>query len=91
MLIIHAFVDRFSTGGVTAGSALIHEFYSREVNSPIHLTVDTAFRTGNPSIKAFVSVGLSLGDQQLAAQFQEIPLDLRMVEAEKIGCMYLNL
>lgn len=78
-------VGWFSTGGVTAGSALIHEFYSREVNSPIHLTVDTEFRTGNPSIKAFVSVGLSLGDQQLAAQFQEIPLDLRMVEAEKIG------
>ncbi|KAH6802312.1 eukaryotic translation initiation factor 2 [Perilla frutescens var. frutescens] len=78
-------VGWFSTGGVTGGSALIHEFYSREVNNPIHLTVDTEFRTGNASIKAFISVGLSLGDQQLAAQFQEIPLDLRMVEAEKIG------
>ncbi|KAL8539174.1 hypothetical protein ACS0TY_000970 [Phlomoides rotata] len=78
-------VGWFSTGGVTGGSALIHEFYSREVNNPIHLTVDTEFRSGNASIKAYVSVGLSLGDQQLAAQFQEIPLDLRMVEAEKIG------
>ncbi|KAG6393522.1 hypothetical protein SASPL_147765 [Salvia splendens] len=80
-----AIVGWFSTGGVIGGSALIHEFYSREVNNPIHLTVDTEFRTGNASIKAFVSVGLSLGDQQLAAQFQEIPLDLRMVEAEQIG------
>ncbi|XP_057788698.1 eukaryotic translation initiation factor 3 subunit F [Salvia miltiorrhiza] len=78
-------VGWFSTGGVIGGSALIHEFYSREVNNPIHLTVDTEFRTGNASIKAFVSVALSLGDQQLAAQFQEIPLDLRMVEAEQIG------
>ncbi|KAL8552111.1 hypothetical protein ACS0TY_000971 [Phlomoides rotata] len=78
-------VGWFSTGGVTGGSALIHEFYSREVNNPIHLTVDTEFRSGNASIKAYVSIGLSLGDQQLAAQFQEIPLDLRMVEAEKIG------
>ncbi|OMO76526.1 hypothetical protein CCACVL1_15555 [Corchorus capsularis] len=25
----------------------------------------------------------SLGDRQLAAQFQEIPLDLRMVEADE--------
>lgn len=81
-------LSRFSTGfGVTGGSALIHEFYSREVTNPVHLTVDTGFTNGEASIKAFVSVNLSLGDQQLAAQFQEIPLDLRMVEAERVGCM----
>ncbi|KAL6533133.1 Eukaryotic translation initiation factor 3 subunit F [Orobanche minor] len=78
-------VGWFSTGGVTAGSALIHEFYSREVTNPVHLIVDTEFRSGNAAIKAFVSINLSLGDHQLAAQFQEIPLDLRMVEAERIG------
>ncbi|GFY84521.1 eukaryotic translation initiation factor 2 [Actinidia rufa] len=79
-------IAKFSTGfGVTGGSALIHEFYSREVPNPIHLTVDTGFTNGEASIKAFVSVSLSLGDQQLAAQFQEIPLDLRMVEAERVG------
>ncbi|XAR71947.1 hypothetical protein NMG60_11018408 [Bertholletia excelsa] len=79
-------VGWFSTGfGVTGGSALIHEFYSREVSNPVHLTVDTGFKNGEASIKAFVSVSLSLGDQQLAAQFQEIPLDLRMVEAERVG------
>ncbi|KAI6684974.1 hypothetical protein NL676_030887 [Syzygium grande] len=37
------------------------------------------------SIKAYVSTNLSLGDRQLAAQFQEISLDLRMVEAERVG------
>lgn len=68
---------------------MIHEFYSREATNPIHLTVDTGFRNGDATIKGFVSVNLSLGDHQLAAQFQEIPLDLRMVEAERIGCMYL--
>ncbi|XP_051137449.1 eukaryotic translation initiation factor 3 subunit F [Andrographis paniculata] len=78
-------VGWFSTGGITSGSALIHEFYAREVTNPIHLTVDTEFRRGNASIKAFVSTNLSLGEIQLAAQFQEIPLDLRMVEAERIG------
>ncbi|KAJ1426385.1 Rpn11/EIF3F, C-terminal [Sesbania bispinosa] len=79
-------VGWYSTGlGVTGGSALIHEFYSREVPNPIHLTVDTGFTTGEGTIKAYVSNNLSLGDQQIAAQFQEIPLDLRMVEAERIG------
>lgn len=83
---------RFSTGfGVTGGSALIHEFYAREVPNPVHLTVDTGFSSGEASIKAFVSVSLSLGDQQLAAQFQEIPLDLRMIEAESVGCTFFNL
>ncbi|GAB2285759.1 Eukaryotic translation initiation factor 3 subunit F [Dionaea muscipula] len=77
---------RYSTGfGVTGGSALIHEFYSREVSNPIHLTVDTTFGNGEATIKAFISVNLSLGDQQLAAQFQEIPVDIKMAEAEKIG------
>lgn len=72
---------------------MIHEFYAREVPNPVHLTVDTGFSSGEASIKAFVSVSLSLGDQQLAAQFQEIPLDLRLVEAESVGCMFslLNL
>lgn len=82
--------DRYSTGtGVTGGSALIHEFYAREVANPIHLTVDTGFKNGEGTIKAYVSFNLSLGDRQLAAQFQEIPLDLRMVEAERLGCMDL--
>ncbi|XP_065872548.1 eukaryotic translation initiation factor 3 subunit F [Euphorbia lathyris] len=79
-------VGWYSTGsGVTGGSALIHEFYSREISNPIHLTVDTGFTNGEGTIKAYVSVNLSLGDRQLAAQFQEIPIDLRMVEAERVG------
>ncbi|CAL1374678.1 unnamed protein product [Linum trigynum] len=79
-------VGWYSTGlGVSGGSALIHDFYAREVSNPVHLTVDTGFRMGAPAIKAYVSVNLSLGDIQLAAQFQEIPLDLRMIEAERIG------
>ncbi|KAL5702681.1 Eukaryotic translation initiation factor 3 subunit F [Ranunculus cassubicifolius] len=79
-------VGWYSTGfGVTGGSALIHEFYSKEVQNPVHLTVDTGFTVGEANIKAFVTVNLSLRDQPLATQFQEIPLDLRMVEAERVG------
>ncbi|KAJ0102521.1 hypothetical protein Patl1_06546 [Pistacia atlantica] len=83
-------VGWFSTGlGVTGGSALIHEFYSREVSNPVHLTVDTGFQNGEGTIKAYVSVNLSLADRPLAAQFQEIPLDLRMIEAERVGSIAL--
>ncbi|PKA62400.1 Eukaryotic translation initiation factor 3 subunit F [Apostasia shenzhenica] len=79
-------VGWYSTGcDVSGGSALIHEFYSREVANPVHLTVDTGFTNGEASIKAYVSFNLSLGDRPLAAQFNEIPLDLRMIEAERVG------
>ncbi|KAG1337744.1 Eukaryotic translation initiation factor 3 subunit F [Cocos nucifera] len=38
-------VGWYSTGfGVSGGSTLIHEFYSREVSNPVHLTVDTGFQ-----------------------------------------------
>ena len=53
------------------------------------MTVDTGFNNGEGTIKAYVSSNLSLGDRQLAAQFQEVPLDLRMVEAERVGCKIL--
>ncbi|XP_073009128.1 eukaryotic translation initiation factor 3 subunit F [Typha latifolia] len=79
-------VGWFSTGfGVSGGSTLIHDFYSKEAQNPVHLTVDTGFRNQEASIKAYVSVNLSLGDRQLAQRFQEIPLDLRMIEAERVG------
>ncbi|MCL7021801.1 hypothetical protein MKW94_004310 [Papaver nudicaule] len=87
MILCHFLVNfLYSTGfGVSGGSALIHEFYAREVPNPVHLTVDTGFTNGEASIKAFVSVNLTLGDRQLAAQFHEVPLDLRMIEAERVG------
>ena len=75
---------------MNGGSALIHDFYAREATNPIHLTVDTGFTNGEGAIKAFVSSNLSLGDRQLAAQFQEVPVDLRMVEAERVGCEFSN-
>lgn len=82
-------ICRYSTGaGVNGGSSLIHDFYAREVPNPIHLTVDTGFTNGEGTIKAFVSSNLSLGDRQLVAHFQEIPVDLRMVDAERVGCEY---
>eukprot|EP00897_Mesotaenium_endlicherianum_P002407 jgi/Mesen1/2194/ME000152S01287 len=79
-------VGWYSTGaGVSGSDALIQDFYGREAPNAIHLTVDTSFSEDRASIRAYVSTSLSLGDRQLAAQFHEVQLDLRMVEAERIG------
>lgn len=75
---------------MSASDALIQDFYGREVTNPIHLTVDTAFTDDQANIKAYVSTPLTLGDRPLAAQFHEIQLDLRLVEAERLGCMFFS-
>ncbi|KAJ7557145.1 hypothetical protein O6H91_05G113400 [Diphasiastrum complanatum] len=74
-----------TSSGVSGSDALIQDFYAREVTNPVHLTVDTTFSDETASIKAYVSTILSLGERQLAAQFHEIQLDLRLLEAERIG------
>lgn len=74
-----------TSAGVSGSDALIQDFYAREATNPVYLTVDTTFQDETTSIRAFVSTPLSLGDRQLAAQFHEVQLDLRMVEAERVG------
>ncbi|KAJ7514579.1 hypothetical protein O6H91_23G050700 [Diphasiastrum complanatum] len=74
-----------TSSGVSGSDALIQDFYAREVTNPVHLTIDTMFSDETTSIKAYVSTSLTLGERQLAAQFHEIQLDLRLLEAERIG------
>ncbi|KAH7352025.1 hypothetical protein KP509_19G025600 [Ceratopteris richardii] len=74
-----------TSAGVSSSDALIQDFYTREMPNPVYLTVDTTFQDETTSVRAFVSMPLSLGDKQLAAHFHEIQLDLRMLEAERVG------
>eukprot|EP00271_Cylindrocystis_brebissonii_P011280 TRINITY_DN28408_c0_g1_i1.p1 TRINITY_DN28408_c0_g1~~TRINITY_DN28408_c0_g1_i1.p1 ORF type:complete len:290 (-),score=56.98 TRINITY_DN28408_c0_g1_i1:296-1165(-) len=84
-------VGWYSSGsGLSGSDALIQDFYVRETPNPIHLTVDpSASLVGSAErsnlMKAYVSTALALGERRLVAQFQEIQLDFRMVEAERIG------
>ena len=86
-ILLGIFNHRYSTSARVSGSdALIQDFYARETQNPVYLTVDTTFQDEAASIKAYVSTILTLGERQLAAQFHEVQLDLRMVEAERVGC-----
>ncbi|MCD9645229.1 hypothetical protein HAX54_033997 [Datura stramonium] len=55
-----------------SGSALIHEFFSRETTNPIHLTVDTGFTNGEASVKV---------DILKATHGRQTPNDLEGMEA----------
>uniref|UniRef100_H3AZ60 Deubiquitinating enzyme eIF3f n=1 Tax=Latimeria chalumnae TaxID=7897 RepID=H3AZ60_LATCH len=46
----------YATGhDITEHSVLIHEYYSREAQNPVHLTADTMLQNGRMNIKAYVS------------------------------------
>lgn len=84
-------VGWYSTGSALTGSdALIQDFFGREIANPIHLMVDCLLNNDEMSIKAFTSNTLTVGDQQLGAQFQQVQLDMRMIEAERVGLELLQ-
>ncbi len=84
-------VGWFSTGNDVAGSdALIHSFYTGECANPVHLVVDTTLQDNRMGIKAFVSRALTVRGRELAREFQEVPCEVRSVDAERAGGDLLN-
>lgn len=67
-------------------SSLIHEFYSTECKSPIHLVVDTNFTPGQNTfnIRGYTSQPLIVGGQPLANMFREIKVEIVMSDTEII-------
>lgn len=77
---------RYSTGcGISGGDILIHEFYAKDKPQTVHLKIDSSFSKGKPTVKAYVSSSLSLGDKAIAVNFEEVPLSFHLVDAEKFG------
>ena len=67
---------------------MIHDFYGRECSNPVHMLVDTGLTQGRMNVKAFVSSSLSpsVTDRPWGSQFQQIKLDFKTFESEKVGC-----
>nr|XP_027193990.1 eukaryotic translation initiation factor 3 subunit F-like [Dermatophagoides pteronyssinus] len=86
-------VGWFATGGgeVNEYSVVIHDYYSRECQNPIHLTVDPS--VDGISVKAYVSTIFGIPDKNVGTMFTPID-DITIsycYEPELIGvraCMY---
>jgi len=80
-------VGWYSTGNaITEHSALLHDFYGREIPTPIHLLVDTMVNeAAKMEVKAYVSVPINLGEKNLGSRFVEVGCKMLISEAEKIG------
>jgi translation initiation factor 3 subunit F len=63
-------------------SSLIHDFYSTEVENPVHLVIDTTLLGDNISARGFVVNQMIVGEDTLANTFQEAKVDLELSEAE---------
>ncbi|XP_045478928.1 eukaryotic translation initiation factor 3 subunit F-1 [Harmonia axyridis] len=67
---------------VTNHSSVIHEYYSRECNNPVHVTVDTSLQGGRMGLKAYVCVQLGVPNGKQGSMFTPIPVDVTCYDPE---------
>ncbi|EZA61724.1 hypothetical protein DMN91_003874 [Ooceraea biroi] len=80
-------VGWWATGNeVTTHSSVIHEYYVRECNNPVHLTVDTTLlNTTRMAIKAYVCVPLGVPNGKKGSMFTSIKVQVKCYEPEVVG------
>ncbi|KAJ8971439.1 hypothetical protein NQ314_000695 [Rhamnusium bicolor] len=81
-----AIVGWWATGHeVTNHSSVIHEYYSRECNNPVHVTVDSSLQGGRMGLKAYVCVALGVPNGKQGCMFTSIPIDVTCYDPEVFG------
>ncbi|XP_035225255.1 eukaryotic translation initiation factor 3 subunit F-1-like [Stegodyphus dumicola] len=79
-------VGWYATGAdVTGHSVLIHDYYSRETNNPIHLTVDTSLSEGSVTWKAFTSTNFGVPGKNTGTMFTPCKVEIVGYEPELVG------
>lgn len=67
---------------VTNHSSVIHEYYARECNNPIHLTVDTSLQGARMGLKAYVCINLGVPGGKSGCMFTPINVEVTCYEPE---------
>lgn len=79
-------VGWWATGNeVTNHSSVIHEYYARECNNPIHLTVDTSLQNLRMGLKAYVCIQLGVPNGHTGCMFTPINVGVTSYEPETVG------
>lgn len=79
-------VGWFSTGSeIIAHSLLIHDYYKRVVENPVHLTVDTTLQQQKLDYKCYCSVSVGIPSKTPANMFARIPVEITASDAEIVG------
>lgn len=84
-------VGWFSTGyDIPNTSCLIHEYYSRETRSPIHVIIDTTLKSNKPEIKAYCSMEIGIPERKQGTIFVPIPIEITSYDAERLAIELLQ-
>jgi len=90
-------VGWFSAGTEIASTdTLVHEFYTRECHGPtLHLVVDPSLKSPSRALTGWVGMPLHLTgasdpQQPVGTHFQQIQVELKMAEAERVGVSLLQ-
>jgi len=80
-------VGWYSTGDVISYiSSLMHEVYKQQVAEPVLLTVDVdVCKFNRMAIKGYVGKTIKVGQRAAVARFEEVYMDIRAYEGEKIA------
>jgi len=79
-------VGWWATGNeVTNHSSVIHEYYSRECNNPVHVTLDTSLQGARMGLKAYVCVSLGVPSGKQGCMFTPIPVEINCYDPEVYG------
>lgn len=81
-------VGWYATGNdISQHSVLIHEFYGRETDIPVHLTVNTNIKNDSMSIRGYTSSPLGTPGNPTGTVFTPVSTEVVYVEAERVGGM----
>lgn len=76
----------WATGSeVTNHSSVIHDYYARECNSPIHLTLDTSLESGRMGMKAYICIPLGVPDGKQGCMFTPINVEVTTYDPEVVA------
>lgn len=79
-------VGWYATGSdITQHSVLIHEFYGREADVPVHLTVNTDLRSDSMAVRCYTSSGLGVPGNPTGTLFTPVYTEVVYAEAERVG------
>ncbi|KAK6642038.1 Eukaryotic translation initiation factor 3 subunit F-1 [Polyplax serrata] len=81
-----AIVGWWATGHeVTCHSSVIHEYYARECNNPIHMTLDTTLQGDRMGLRAYLCVPIGVPGGKAGSMFTPIPVEVICYEPEIVG------
>jgi len=79
-------VGWYRTGAdVTGHSILIHEYYMRECNNPVHLTVDTTMQNDRMAIKAYTASSFGVPNKTKGTIFPPCKVEIIGYDEEMVG------